>query len=306
MSVPHPDLRMAAWLLPRTIVGPWSLRLMRATPPLPGRLPAGTSVVARELPGGGRVRVVSGPAASDRPALVWIHGGGFVMGSARQDDVLCGRFARDLGAVVVSVDYRLAPEHPYPAALDDCVAACTFVRREAAALGVDPARVAVGGMSAGGGLAAALALRLHDEGHPPLVGQVLSYPMLDDRTLLREVDPGPLRLWSPASNRFGWTAYLPWPPGSGSVPDHAAPARRAELRGLPPTWLGVGTHDLFHDEDLAYAARLRDAGVPVVTEVVPGAFHAFDALLPGAPVSRAFYASQVGWLRSAFGLPPAP
>lgn len=124
--------------------------------------------------------------------------------------------------------------------------------------------------------------------------------MIDDRTVLRDADPTFFRLWNPSSNRFGWTAYLPIGPGSAEVPDHAAPARRGDLRGLPPAWVGVGDNDLFHDEDVAYAARLREAGVATELEVVPGAFHGFDAVLPDAPVSRAFFASQVAALQRAF------
>jgi acetyl esterase/lipase len=302
MSDVHPDLRTAARFLPRTLVSAWTLPLLRALPPPSGPLPTGVTVTERALPGGVRVRIVSGPpSAAARPALLWIHGGGYVIGAARQDDALCGRFAQALDAVVVSVDYRLAPRHPYPAALDDVLAAYTFVHEEARALGIDPARVAIGGASAGGGLAAALVLRVHDAGLPAPALQLLVYPMLDDRTVSREVDATHHRVWSPTSNRLGWTAYLPVAPGSDGVPDHAAAARRADLHGLPPAWVGVGTHDLFHDEDLAYAARLRAAGVDVTTEVVEGAFHGFDQVLPGAQVSRAFFGSQVRALQHAFG-----
>jgi acetyl esterase/lipase len=270
-------------------------------------VPPGVTVTERALDGPARVRVVRGsPRAEPRPALLWIHGGGYVIGAARQDDGLCGRFARALDAVVVSVEYRLAPDHPFPTPLHDCAAAYRFLHREATALGIDPARVAIAGQSAGGGLAAALALYVHDAGLPAPVLQVLVYPMLDDRTVLRAVDPTPHRLWDAASNRLGWTAYLGTAPGGPEVPEHAAPARRADLSGLPPAWLGVGTHDLFHDEDVDYACRLRAAGVPTTLEVVPGAFHGFDAVLPGAPVSRAFFASQVAALREAFAGPADP
>ncbi|MFO0624340.1 MAG: alpha/beta hydrolase fold domain-containing protein [Polyangiales bacterium] len=154
--------------------------------------------------------------------------------------------------------------------------------------------------SAGGGLAAALVLRAHDRALPAPALQLLVYPMLDDRTALRDHDDRDFRLWDDVSNRFGWRAYLGRAPGHDDVPDHAAPARRRDLAGLAPAWIGVGTADLFHDEDLAYAARLREAGVDVSLEVVPGAFHAFDVVAPRAAVSRAFFEAQISALAQAF------
>jgi acetyl esterase/lipase len=188
------------------------------------------------------------------------------------------------------VDYRLAPEHPYPAPLEDCYSALTWL---AGLPAVDPARVAIGGASAGGGLAAALALLARDRGEITPVLQLLAYPMLDDRS---GAVPKNLnyRLWSPKSNRFGWAAYL-----GTADPQVAVPARRDDLSGLAPAWIGVGTHDLFHDQDLAYAERLTAAGVPCDVEVVPGAFHGFDAVVPKAAVSRSFFASQCASLRTA-------
>ena len=227
------------------------------------------------------------------PALLWIHGGGYVIGSAAQDDVLCRRFARELGATVASVDYRLAPEHPYPAPLEDCYSALTWLARLPS---VDPARVAIGGASAGGGLAAALALLARDRAEVPLAAQLLVYPMLDDRTVDRHDlhNPGH-RLWNQSSNKFGWASYL-----GDADPVIAVPARREDLSGLPPAWMGVGTLDLFHDEDVVYAERLKAAGVPCEVEVVPGAFHGFDGIVPKAHVSQSFFNSQCAVLREAF------
>lgn len=225
------------------------------------------------------------------PALLWIHGGGYVMGSAKQDDALCRRFSRKLDVTVASVEYRLAPEHPYPAALDDCYSALTWL---AGLPSVDPAQVAIGGASAGGGLAAALALLTRDRGEVKPALQLLAYPMLDDRSADEPTNLN-YRLWSPSSNRFGWASYL-----AGTDPRVAVPARRDDLSGLPPAWIGVGTHDLFHDEDLAYAQRLNKAGVPCHVEVVPGAFHGFDLVAPKAKVSHSFFASQCASLRTAF------
>jgi acetyl esterase/lipase len=231
--------------------------------------------------------------------LLWIHGGGYLVGTAKQDDLICARFAKRLGVTVVSVDYRLAPEHPFPGPLEDCFAAFELIHREAALLGIDPERVVIGGMSAGGGLAAALALRIHDRERPAPRLQLLVYPMVDDRTVLREIDSRNHRVWNPASNRLGWTSYLGRAPGSPSIEDHAAPARRQDFSGLPPAWIGVGTCDLFHDEDVAYAQKLRDAGVPVDLEIVPGAFHGFDAVLPDKPVSRRFFEAQAAAIEKA-------
>jgi acetyl esterase/lipase len=286
----HPDLRRVARLAPRALVGPRSLRVVRALSGLrPSKTPEG--VEALTLGSGVGVRLhrpvgVSQPGA----ALLWIHGGGYVLGSAQQDDALCQRFTRELGVTVAAVDYRLAPEHPYPAPLEDCYSALTWL---AGLPAVDPARVAIGGASAGGGLAAALALLARDRGEISPVLQLLAYPMLDDRSGAVPKHPN-YRLWSPKSNRFGWAAYL-----GNADPQVAVPARRDDLSGLAPAWIGVGTHDLFHDEDLAYAGRLTAAGVPCHVEVVQGAFHGFDLVVPKAGVSQAFFASQCASLRTA-------
>jgi len=167
-------------------------------------------------------------------------------------------------------------------------------------LHVDVDRLAVGGASAGAGIAAGLAQLALDRGQVRPVFQLLVYPMLDDRTALRtDLDTRGVRAWTPESNRYGWTSCLGQEPGGADVPPYAAPARRADLRGLPPAWIGVGTLDLFEDEDREYARRLTEAGVPCELHVVPGAFHGFDAVFGAAPVSRAFLAEQVGALRRA-------
>jgi len=229
-------------------------------------------------------------------ALLWIHGGGMIVGTARGDDTRCMRFASELGALVVSPDYRLAPKHPFPAALDDCVNAWLWTVERATDLGVSPDRVSVAGASAGGGLAASLAQRMHDEGGTAPAAQLLVYPMLDDRTAARE-DIG-LRehlVWNRESNITGWSSYL----GSGGEEPapYAAPARRGDLSGLPPSWIGVGSLDLFLDESREYAQRLMDAGVPCELQVVDGAFHGFEAMIPTPPVSQGFVEAQVKFLR---------
>lgn len=201
--------------------------------------------------------------------------------------------------VVVAVDYRLAPEHRFPVPLDDCYDALAWVARQGY---VDPGRLAVGGASAGGGLAAALALLAHERGEIELAFQLLAYPMLDDRTALRsDIDQANFRLWNNKANAFGWRSYTGRPPGSAEISGLAAPARYGDLAGLPPAWLGVGTLDLFHDEDLVYAGRLREAGVECTVDVVDGAFHGFDVVRPKAGVSEAFRAAQVAALAAALG-----
>ncbi|WGX96982.1 alpha/beta hydrolase fold domain-containing protein [Nocardioides sp. L-11A] len=247
----------------------------------------------------------SGPASGPRPALLWFHGGGLIAGTAVADHALCGRLAVELEVVVVAVDYRLAPEHPFPAALDDGATALAFLRSAADRLGVDPARIAVGGASAGGGLAASLAQRSHDRGEPPLAFQLLVYPMLDDRTTLRRPAAGVGRLgWTPRSNRFAWRAYLGRSPRPADAPPYAAAARRADLAGLPPAWLGVGALDLFRDEVADYGRRLAAAGVPVEVHVEPRMFHGADLAFPDHPGARRFRSRMVTTLAEALAADP--
>ncbi len=248
-----------------------------------------------------RVRVYR-PIASvaPLPGLIWLHGGGFILGKPALDDALCAEYVRALGIVIVSVDYRYAPQHPFPAALDDSYAAAQWVYAQARELGIDARRIALGGASAGGGLAAALAQYLLDRKAAQPVFQLLVYPMLDDRTSARR-DGGDIETlaWTQGSNRFGWESYLGQPCGAASAPPYSVPARRADLSGLPPAWIGVGTLDLFHAEDVAYAQRLQDCGVACELCVVPGAFHGFDTVGPQPPVVQAFRNSQLAALRRA-------
>ncbi|QKD80622.1 alpha/beta hydrolase [Actinomyces marmotae] len=210
-------------------------------------------------------------------ALIWIHGGGLIAGSPAQDHALCSRIARELGILVVSVDYRLAPEHPYPAAIDDARSALRWLRMSAPALDVDTSRVAVGGASAGGGLAAALAQRCRDEG-VGLVFQMLIYPMLDDRTGVGGVGiPGRGDfVWTARQNAECWQAYLSHPPGEPEDRPWAVAARCEDLTGLAPAWIGVGDLDLFVDECVDYAGRLGASGVPARLRVEPGMYHGAD------------------------------
>ncbi len=285
----HPELRSVARFVPRTLIHSWTLPVLRRLTGLQRPASDGVEVLTLQSGIGVRLYRPAGATAAATPALLWIHGGGYVLGTAAQDDALCRRFVERLGITVAAVDYRLAPEHPYPAPLEDCYTALAWL---ADLPGVDATRVAIGGASAGGGLAAALALLARDRSGVQPVFQVLVYPMLDDRSVGSHLDDPGHRLWNATSNRLGWSSYL----GSAD-PNVAVPARRTDLAGLPPAWLGVGTLDLFHDEDLDYAARLQAAGVPCEVHVVPGAFHGFDGLAPKADISTAFFDSQCAALR---------
>jgi acetyl esterase/lipase len=237
------------------------------------------------------------------PALLWIHGGGYVLGSAAQDDLRAKTIVDAVGCVVVSVDYRLAPETPHPGPVEDCYAALTWLHAHAAESGVDPNRIAIGGASAGGGLAAALGLLARDRGAVPVAFQLLIYPMLDDRTVtLAEPHPHTGEfIWNHDANRFGWSSLLGGEPGGADVSPYAAPARAEQLAGLPPTYLCVGALDLFLDEDLDYARRLLHAGVPTELHVYPGAYHGFN-MVPDARVSLAFNRDLSDALRRALQL----
>jgi acetyl esterase/lipase len=234
------------------------------------------------------------------PALLWIHGGGYVIGSADQDDLRAKTIVDAVGCTVVSVDYRLAPETAHPGPVEDCYAALTWLHAHAAELGVDPHRIAIGGASAGGGLAAALGLLARDRGVLPVMFQLLIYPMLDDRTVtLPEPHPHTGEfIWTHDANHFGWSSLLGGEPGGADVSPYAAPARAEQLAGLPPTYLCVGALDLFLDEDLDYARRLLHAGVPTELHVYPGAYHGFN-MVPDAQVSLAFNRDLTDALRRA-------
>lgn len=288
----------------------WANWLQRRNGPSPPPRLDGVSIRDLTIPGGAgqdlRVRLYEPcDGRSQRPAMVWIHGGGMIIGVPEQDQGLNIELCQKFGVVVAAVDYRLAFTDPYPAPMEDCYAALRWLHAQADALSVSRERIAVGGNSAGAGLAAGLALMAHDRAEIPLAFQLLFYPMLDDRTALRtDIDDRRLRLWTTKSNRYGWRTYLDRDPGGEEVPSYAAPARRTDLRGLPPAWIGVGTCDLFHDEDVAYAGRLREAGVPCTLHVVEGAFHGFDLVGPKAEIVRRFRASYLAALSEALQIAP--
>jgi acetyl esterase/lipase len=259
--------------------------------------------------GAPEVRVLvymSRQAARPLPALVWIHGGGYVMGTPEGDGLKMKLLASEVGCAVISVDYRLAPEAPFPAGVEDCYAALRWTHAQANALGVDGERVAIGGSSAGGGLAAALALLARDRGELQVAFQLLLVPMLDDRTAAA-AEPHPFVGefgWTTHHNLVGWTALLGQAPGGEGVSAYAAAARADSLDGLPPTYIATGALDLFLEENLEYARRLARAGVPVELHVYPGAYHGFSRAAD-ARVTRAYVRDHSQALQRAFESRPA-
>jgi acetyl esterase/lipase len=279
-------------------------RQMPAMPPLPAPAPQPVERHIPGPPGAPEVRVwVVDPAPSEKgkPVLLHMHGGGFIMNDPTLMPVLQG-IATDCHCVVVSVDYRLAPETHYPGSLEDNYAALKWVHAHAEELGIDRSKIAVGGESAGGGHAANLAIHARDRNEVPIVFQLLIYPQLDDRTGSTRAVPPAIGhfIWTASANRLAWSLLLGVPAGSSKVPAGAVPARVASVAGLPPAWIGVGSIDLFVDEDMEFARRLVNAGVATELLVEPGAFHGFDVLAPKAEVSKQFSASWKTALRKAF------
>jgi acetyl esterase/lipase len=224
------------------------------------------------------------------PILLWMHGGGYVVGDMELDDLLCRQLALAGQSSVASVNYRRAPEHPYPIPLEDCYAALKWLAAQADKLQIDNSRICIGGASAGGGLAAGLALLARDRAEIDLGWQLLLYPMIDDRNtqLPSEGFPDTL-IWTRKMNHAGWRAYLGHEPGSREVEPYASPARADNLEGLAPAFIGTGDLDLFAEEGLIYARKLVAAGVPTEVHVYPGAPHAFDGMVaPEAEISKKF------------------
>jgi acetyl esterase/lipase len=234
--------------------------------------------------------------------LYWIHGGGLLFGDARQDEALCAGTARELGVSVVSANYRFAPEHPFPAALNDVAAGWSATLNHAADLHIDSDRLAIGGESAGGGLAASLVQRLKDEGGIQPVAQWLFAPMLDDRTGADEsLDSIEHWVWNNRTNRYAWNGYLSGGAGADELPAYAAAARRKDLSGLPPTFITYGDIELFANENAIYANRLATFGVPVTTDVVSGAPHGFENWARATEPARELLARSRRWLGAAIG-----
>jgi acetyl esterase/lipase len=267
-ALPIPDLDVDVLPLMRQGIGtaevPLSDAVVRTDRDVPGDPPVPVRVH--------RARDAEGAL----PCLYSIHGGGYVIGSYSMDDALFDRLCPRLGLVGVSVEYRLAPETPYPGPLEDCYRGLKWTFDHADELGVDPTRIGIGGISAGGGLAAALALLARDRGELPVAFQLLDCPMLDDRLVTASSQREGLPVWSRVSNTFGWRSYLGELHGRDDVPYTAAPARAVDLSGLPPAFVSVGTVDGFLDEDVDYALRLNRAGVPAELHVYPGACHGYQ------------------------------
>jgi acetyl esterase/lipase len=230
------------------------------------------------------------------PGIYFIHGGGMILGNMDGEDPAASTICERVDAVVVSVEYRLAPENPYPAPVEDCYAGLVWMARNAAELGFDPDRLAVYGGSAGGGLTIATSMLARDRGFPALRFQMPIYPMIDDRNETPSsheiTDVG---IWDRSANIEAWQWYL----GNGKPDQYAAPARAEDLAGLPATFIDVGTVDLFRDEDIAFATRLMQAGVPTELHVNPGAYHAAEMLAPEAPLSERIWARRIEALRRA-------
>lgn len=242
------------------------------------------------------------PADTARPVVYHVHGGGMVLGNNRVgvDGPLA--WAKELDAVVVSVEYRLAPEHPYPAAIEDVYAGLVWTAEHAASIGADPERIVLAGASAGGGLSASLALLARDRKGPRPIGQLLMCPMLDDRNDTPSAHQmAGLGVWDRTANETGWTALLGELRGGPDVPAYAAPARAEDLSGLPPAFLDVGSAETFRDEAVAYASRIWQAGGVAELHVWPGGFHGFDGFAPQAALSQTARAAQLEWLRRLLG-----
>jgi acetyl esterase/lipase len=235
--------------------------------------------------------------ATPAPGIYHTHGGGMILGDNRTGIDLVLDWAQAFGAVVVSVEYRLAPEHPDPAPVEDCYAGLVWTAAHAGEVGVDPVRILIAGASAGGGLAAGVALMARDRGGPALIGQMLMCPMLDDRNETpssHELDGE--GVWDRTSNLTGWSALLGDRRGGPDVSPYAAPARATDLSGLPPAFVDVGSVETFRDEDIAYANRICQAGGQAELHVWPGGFHGFDLIVPQAALSRAARAARSGWV----------
>ena len=245
-----------------------------------------------------RVRIYEPAVKNEQlPGLFWIHGGGYLLGLPEMDDDLCHRYVSETNCVVVSVDYRLAPETPFPGPVEDCYAALKWFAENADELGVDVSRIAVAGASAGGGLAAAVSLLARDRQGPSIAFQMPLYPMIDDRNTTRSSQEiSDTRVWNRENNLLGWAAYL----GinhEGEVSPYEAPARAEDFSGLPPTYTCVGDLDPFRDETIEYVSKLAQAGVPTEFHLFPGCFHGFDILAPAAEISQRAVSQYVDALK---------
>ena len=300
----HPTLRKATASFPKLPVASGLGRFVtRSLLPLlvpKTKAPPGITIEQLKISDGLKLRIYTPAGQRTRAAMLYIHGGGMMIGSPAIDDALLANTAAELDIVIVSPDYRLAPEHPYPAPVDDCHTAWSWMQQNLSPRGIAGNRIAIGGESAGGCLAAGLVLRIHDEGGPQPVAQWLFCPMLDDRTALdRSLDDIDHFVWNNKMNLVGWKSYLGKTFGTDRVSAYAAPARRASLEGLPKAWIGVGDVELFFEEDKAYANKLAAAGVSCQLDVVTGAPHSFQGLAPDSELAKNYLARAKGWLKAA-------
>lgn len=295
----HPDLRPLAWQLPNLTFLPgrlWWMQALFDRAVLPQRLPSG--MVRRERTVEGKPLWVFEPRERrGRAMILWVHGGGRIVGHPLQIAPAAIRSAHQLGILTATATYRKAPQHPFPAAHDDLLAVWQHLQTHADELGIDPHRIVLAGESAGGGLVAELTHRLHDLGGPQPAGQVLVYPMLDDRTAADRSLDGQHAIWSNTSNHTAWKAWLGQEPGGDQVPPYAVAARREDLSGLPPAWLMVGDQDLFEAEGLRYVSRLRDAGIDAELFMIEGGFHGFFAVAGHQPVVNTMWDSLLDFVR---------
>jgi acetyl esterase/lipase len=238
------------------------------------------------------------PVRKSEAAVLYLHGGGMIVGSVAIFDGPVSRYVASTGVSMLSLEYRLAPEHPHPTPVEDCYTGLCWLVEHAGELGIDPRRLAVMGDSAGAGLAAGVALLARDRGGPALAHQLLIYPMLDDRNTTPDPHIAPFAGWSYDDNITGWDALLGQGHEHRTVDVYAAPSRLEDATGLPPTYLEVGQLDVFRDEDLAYARTLSRAGVPVEFHLFPGVPHEYDAIAPFADVSQRARANRERILRS--------
>jgi len=308
----HPELRPAAKQLQAMVqtFPPFSIETLPQVRQVNAKferpLLADVPCIQRVIPGPSgapdvTVYVINARSGTRRGGILHTHGGGFIAGSAATSRRDLQEIAAALDCGIVSVEYRLAPETRYSGSIDDNYAGLRWLHDHADEVGVDPSRLAVMGESAGGGHAALLAITARDRGEFPLAFQLLVQPMLDDRTGSTRQVPTPIGTvgWNAEANRFGWRSFLGQDPGTTSVPANAVPARVADVSGLPPAFIGVGSIDLFVEEDVAYAGRLIGAGIQTELLVVPGAFHGFDVIATDTSLAKEFTAAKVSALGRA-------
>lgn len=302
----HPELRPVAKIMPPFSFNRsnlWLTRLLTNLQPKP-KIPSNIQIdnlfiQSQDLNHKLRLRIYQSiTSVSSAPGLVWMHGGGFILGKPEMDEPLLISLAQELNIKIVSVDYRYAPEHPFPTPLDDCYTALQWVHSQAQTMGIDPTRIAIGGKSAGGGLAATLIQLAHDRQEVKPIFQMLIYPMLDDRSSIRsDLANKEWPTWSQASNQFGWESYLQQKCGSENLPAYSVASRREDLSGFPPAWISVGTLDLFYEEVVGYAQKLQNCGVDCELVVIPGVFHGFDVFSQKIQIAKGFRKLQIAALK---------